>query len=679
MERIIAPGELATLLEEHRVGILSSWLENLFQLPAGHFNQRPVEEVRSWASVALTAVIDYMTSEDTADIATQADLASQALGPHGFGIDEVVEGLLLLKESVSPFLQRWHGSDTAGLLAALHLLDSCLRRLIGKVSASYATTMLSSIEKAQERTGLLLEAAETAGSSLDPQYVLAKVVKGIASAIRVSFCGIYEAEGDAFHLRSTVGHLSDPQLKTLLSRPLRSEIDPLVNHVVNSDSPRPRVVSGKTPFLGQVTSRSLNIGPAVLIPIAISGKVMALALGVCMDPQRVFSKQRIELAWGIARTVGPAVNNANLYAATRWQLMESQSLQKITHALLDHQSIPEVLEILCEETRILANAGASVLLCQNDEMEVSVEARAGQIDLSIPDLLNQIEPGATSLPHATTTINEKLMAIPLATREQVFGTLVVLDRQGGFSEIDRQRIDPFINQGAIAVEYARMSEQRDRLFVMEERQKLARDLHDSVTQSLYGISMYAEAAGRLATAGDTGKLNEYLQILAESSLDALREMRLLIFELRPPDLNREGLSGALQTRIAVVEARLGLTTHAEFEAIDQLPAKVEESLHGIAREALNNILKHAKATTIWLTLKERDTDLELTIRDNGIGFDTTSNQQHRGWGLQGMSERADQIGAQFTLESSPGSGTTVTVNWPLKTKPNSSQPAISKP
>ena len=671
MERIQVPGELALLLEEHRVGILSAWLENLWQLPAGHYNRRPVEEVRSWASTALSAVIDYLTSEDVAGIEAQADQASRLLSPHGFGIDDVVEGLLLLKESVSPFIQRYHGQDTTGLLESLNLLDACLRRLIGKVSTIYTATMLSTIEKAQARTTLLLDAAETVGSSLDLQFVLDKVVKGIASALRVSFCGIYEAEGETYQLRSTVGQLSESRLQTLLSRPLRAEIDPLVKTVVNSDSPRPRVTSGKAPFLGQTTCRSLGIGPVVLIPLAISGRVMALALGACMDPRRVFSKQRIQLAWGIARTVAPAVNNAYLHTETRWQLAESQSLQRITHALLDRRPIPGILDIFCEEIRVLVRAGASLLLRQNEDMQITIEAQAGKVDLSIPELLDLIDPGAASLPHSTAVINETLMAIPLATREQVFGTLIILDRKGGFSEVDRQRIQPFVNQGAIAVEYARMSEERDRLVIIEERQKLARDLHDSVTQSLYGISMYAEASGRLAESGDTEKLTDYLRILAESSLDALREMRLLIFELRPPDLNREGLSGALQARLAVVEARLGLVTHAEFDPIERLPADVEESLHGIAREALNNILKHAKATALWITLQKVGTELLLTIRDDGIGFDISTGQQNRGWGLRGMSERCDQIGARLILESSPGSGTSVTVTWPLPAKWNS--------
>jgi signal transduction histidine kinase len=677
VDRIEAPGELAALLEEHRIGILSSWLEQLFQLPAGHYEQRPVEEVRSWASAALSAVIQYLTSEDVAGIAAQADLAREVLGPHGFGIDEVVEGLLLLKESASPFIQRYHDQDTTGILNALRLLDACLRRLIGKVSTVYATAMLSSIEKAQARTALLLDAAETAGSSLDPLQVLNKVVKGFASALRVSFCGIYEAEGDVYHLRSTVGQLSDSRLQALFSRPLRADIDPLVNEIVNSDSPQPKITSGKAPFLGQVTCRSLNIGPAVMIPIAVSGRVMVLALGVCMDPSRVFSEQRIQLAWGIACTVGPAVNNAYLYAATRWRLAESQGLQKISDALLGRQPMPRILEILCEETRNLVDADASILLCQNEEQQITIEAKAGEMDVSIPDLLEQIEPGGLSLPHATPAISESVLAIPLATREQVFGTLVILDRNGGFGEIDRQRIQPFVNQGAIAVEYARMSDEHDRLVIIEERQKLARDLHDSVTQSLYGISMYAEAAGRLADSGDTEKLSEYLSILADSSLDALREMRLLIFELRPPDLNREGLAGALKTRLAVVEARLGLVTHAELDSLERLPAKIEENLHGIAREALNNILKHAKASTLWIILKQVGTDLSLTIRDDGIGFDISTGSHNHGWGLRDMAERADHIGARLTIDSAPESGTTITVICPFQEAPDSPQPKTS--
>jgi signal transduction histidine kinase len=192
--------------------------------------------------------------------------------------------------------------------------------------------------------------------------------------------------------------------------------------------------------------------------------------------------------------------------------------------------------------------------------------------------------------------------------------------------------------------------------VLEERQRLARELHDSVIQSLYGITLHAQAAQRLLAAGDLGVATESLRMLQDTAQEAMDEMRLLIFELRPPILEQVGLVAALQARLSTVEGRATLQTRLIADEIGQLPAPVEQALYRVAQEALNNALKHARAGKITVELRRRGTLLSLTISDDGIGFDPAAAGLNGGQGLRGIGERVSQLHGRLSLKSAPGSG-----------------------
>jgi signal transduction histidine kinase len=138
-------------------------------------------------------------------------------------------------------------------------------------------------------------------------------------------------------------------------------------------------------------------------------------------------------------------------------------------------------------------------------------------------------------------------------------------------------------------------------------------------------------------------------------------MRLLIFELHPPVLEREGLVAALQVRLAAVEARAGIQTEIAVEGERRLPILMEQELYRIAQEALNNVMKHAKAQHVAIRLQFTDTTVCLQVRDDGIGFDPLTGRNAGGIGLRSIEERAAKVGGRITLESSLGEGTTVTV------------------
>jgi signal transduction histidine kinase len=199
------------------------------------------------------------------------------------------------------------------------------------------------------------------------------------------------------------------------------------------------------------------------------------------------------------------------------------------------------------------------------------------------------------------------------------------------------------------------------LAVMKERSRLARDLHDSVTQALYGVTLYATAAARQLLAGDLDLVASHLCEISRTAQESLREMRLLIFELRLPVLKQEGLAAALQARLEAVERRVGLETEFEVEGDGYLSPGMEEGLYRIAQEALNNTLRHGHARCVSVRLYRNEKAVILEIGDDGIGFDPAAAREKGGFGLRGMEERAAWLGGSLTLQSSVGKGTKIKV------------------
>jgi len=255
------------------------------------------------------------------------------------------------------------------------------------------------------------------------------------------------------------------------------------------------------------------------------------------------------------------------------------------------------------------------------------------------------------------------VGVPMRAKGKVLGVFSVFGEAGHqFCVEEMTLLASIADQVGVAVENARLYQQAEQLAVMEERERLARDLHDSVTQSLYSLTLFAEAGRRLIGAGDLERAEGYLAQLGESAQDALKEMRLLVYKLRPPALEREGLVGAIQHRLGAVERRAGVKAHLLVDDMIKLPASVEEGLYHIAQEALNNALKHAAATSVTVRIRVVDEQVELEVVDNGIGFDPGTAGNGGGMGLVNMQERAKELGGTLRTVSAPGEGTKVSVS-----------------
>jgi len=197
--------------------------------------------------------------------------------------------------------------------------------------------------------------------------------------------------------------------------------------------------------------------------------------------------------------------------------------------------------------------------------------------------------------------------------------------------------------------------------VTEERNRLARDLHDSVTQSIYSLTLLAEAGQRMIKSADLQQAESNQSRLGEIAQQALQEMRLLVYELRPQVLQSEGLIGALEQRLEAIERRAGINARMIVEVEIELPAELEGELYFISMEALNNALKHTKASEVVLSLHADEDSLILEVKDNGQGFDQELARAKGGVGLISMGERVENIGGKLMIQSELGAGTTVRI------------------
>ena len=223
-------------------------------------------------------------------------------------------------------------------------------------------------------------------------------------------------------------------------------------------------------------------------------------------------------------------------------------------------------------------------------------------------------------------------------------------------------------QLGLMLETQRLRQHTQDIAVIEERQRLARDLHDSVTQSLYSLMLFSRAGREAAEDGDAARLARSLTELEHNTLHALREMRLLLYELRPADLEQEGLTRAIQLRLDTVERRVGLQVEVQLADLPPLPSSFEVQLYHIIVEALNNVIKHAAASRLRLQLDAQDGYLHLRVEDDGVGFDPA--QRQGGLGLSNIRERVARLHGALTIMSAPGSGVQLdaVIPYPAETR-----------
>jgi signal transduction histidine kinase len=381
-----------------------------------------------------------------------------------------------------------------------------------------------------------------------------------------------------------------------------------------------------------------------------------------------------------------------------------QVLQNLTCTLSSELNLDPLLQmILASAVQVMgASAGSLLLLDRNtNELVFKVIEGGGGVALVgtrmsadkgiagwvathreplIVDDVNRDDRYFRDIAQGSDFATTSLLCVPLIAKGHIIGVLQVLSKEPGkyFTTSDQDILSTFAAQSAVAIENARLyeslREERDRIIAVEEdvRRRLARDLHDGPTQMLAAIIMSANFI-KQAIAHDSlehalGELDEMLPVAEK----ALRQIRTLLFDLRPVILETQGLVPALESyaqRLRETEGlNVALTAHGEF---GRLSHSAEVAIFSVVQEAITNAKKHARASRIDIKVGPNDGDLVVVIHDNGVGFDVNDvadGYDKRGsLGMLNMKERAEIVDGSLSVSSQPGRGTTITMRLPLAT------------
>jgi len=254
------------------------------------------------------------------------------------------------------------------------------------------------------------------------------------------------------------------------------------------------------------------------------------------------------------------------------------------------------------------------------------------------------------------------LVVPMVAATDVAGVAVYFFRaERAFTGDQIETAVVLSEQIFVAVESNRLQVRAQEGAALKERERLASELHDAVTQSIYSLSLFAEAGRRLASIGKLERVQEYLELLGETAQQAMKQLRLLLYELRPDVLAQIGLLGALHQRLDVVERRAGIEAILDVAGPFRLPPAVEEGLYRISQEALNNALKHAAARVVNVRVRITGDIVTLEVIDDGVGFTLAPEAIEHSVGIAHMRERAAALNADLVIDSAPEKGTRVAV------------------
>jgi len=427
------------------------------------------------------------------------------------------------------------------------------------------------------------------------------------------------------------------------------------------------------------------------------------SLTVALAPGEALSLSQRQALTSCARTIGNLADMIEQLTLTQHSLEQLTFLRETSQALTSTLDLRQVLDNTMELATKILGAQASTLMLideQTNELVFDIpygekrellrsyrmsmeEGIAGWVAThGAPAMVNEA-PGderfSSGADVRTGFLTQSVICVPLQIKNRTIGVLEALNKVSsqGFNDDDLRLLSTLAAQAASAIENARLyrslREERDKILRVQEeaRRSLARDLHDSTLLSLSSISMGIDYVKQLlkhqpATADDElGRVQELVS-------QALREARVLVFELRPIALETQGLVSALETYVEQLRGEGPPLFHFGNGGFDErLPPDVEATAFIVVQEAVNNARKHANADNIWLALSPEEGSLLLTVEDDGCGFDESvvEKNSNRGGhlGLVSMQERAQLIEAQLAIESSLGQGTRVELRLPRGT------------
>ncbi len=279
-----------------------------------------------------------------------------------------------------------------------------------------------------------------------------------------------------------------------------------------------------------------------------------------------------------------------------------------------------------------------------------------------PVLLKEIEPESNWYTADGQMINS-CIGTPITFGEKLLGFLVLMSsKQNYFNQAHIARLQAFVNQAGVAIRNAQLYTEAQEVASLEERQRLAREMHDVISQTLFSLSIKAEALSYLYENEEPAAVKENLTELNRLARGALAEMRTLLMELRPSTIINTDMGNLLKQMTDGLASRTTTEITLKSEGHGLLPPDVQTAFFRIIQEAINNLVKHSRACKVEFDFSNNKDLVRLRMYDDGCGFMLSAVPSER-MGIRIMRERAEAIGAEFTIESEPGRGTSIEIRW----------------
>ena len=435
------------------------------------------------------------------------------------------------------------------------------------------------------------------------------------------------------------------------------------------------------------------------VPVLLRGTVYGNLYLTEKEGDADFTEEDEEVAIMLAAQAAVAIENARLYeSVTRW-MRQLESMEEIGQALVSDLDLPRMLELICRRLRELVGARTVFVALPAPDGELRVEAADDDHDLAeavgVPVPIVGSMTGRAFTRRRTFRVDSfiddpeidqdlarqlaELMRLPVPTAG-VFAPLLVRDRSIGaivahdkvlgppgdlrFSADDVRLVEALAARAAVAVDLSlRVVRDTMRRVVAAqetERQRLARELHDETGQALTSMLLGLRTAEETK---DDAARRQALASLRELASSTLQDVRRLAVELRPKALDDFGLVAALERLVEGFRERTGLDAQFQARLDGRLPYETETALYRIVQEALTNVVKHSRATTVSIVLARKGASVTAVIEDDGVGF--TPDAPAEGLGLVGMRERIALVGGRLTIEAASGAGTTLVAEVPL--------------
>jgi two-component system nitrate/nitrite sensor histidine kinase NarX len=486
----------------------------------------------------------------------------------------------------------------------------------------------------------------------------------------------------------TIEELIGRPLYTYVREERQSQVKDILEHVLDTGEPASYETSYRTPDGDTIHYESR------VVPRTVDDQIVGLAVNARDITEHKHSEQALRALSETTEQARQAERERRREADQRRRVAES--LAGVMAALNSNQPLDQVLDHIASQARELLDSEAvtvysldeakGALVPQATQCPVWADRQAIECACNLDpiaqvlasrqpfarnDDLEIVPPNGDSWPEGHF---RALLAVPIIVKDQVYGGLIMCSTEPrSYSTEEVELASTFAIQVALAVENARLRKEREQAAAVAERNRLARDLHDSVTQALFSASLVAEVLPQIWER-DTALAREGLQELGTLTRGALAEMRTMLLELRPTAVVETKLSDLVWQLAEAVTGRAGLLVTYAVEPSPSLPPDVHVTFYRVAQEALNNVLKHAGAKHVTVSLSavppvdpqvksEWQEQVKLTISDDGRGFDSSDAQADQ-LGLGIMRERAETIEADLEITSRPGRGTEVTLLWP---------------